>query len=69
MTIHDETIYEEIPADEQSPGLHPAAGDGEPDPYATGHDQRDGGARVLNASGGDWADVVDEAAAATVEGL
>ncbi|GGB74835.1 NADH dehydrogenase subunit D [Knoellia flava TL1] len=63
MTTHDDTIYEEIPADEQSPGLDPALGDGQGDPYATTDADREDGARVFNASGGDWGDLVDEATA------
>ena len=34
MTTHEDTVYEEIPADAQSPGLHPDIGDGDRDPYA-----------------------------------
>ena len=67
MTTQDNTLYEEIPADEQSPGLHPAAGDGTGDPYATTDADREDGVHVLNATGGDWADLVDEATALNEE--
>ncbi|MFW5468510.1 NADH-quinone oxidoreductase subunit D [Knoellia sp. CPCC 206435] len=59
MTTHEETVYEDVAADEQDPvhtGSHV-----ETDPYATSGSDREEGARVLNASGGDWADLVDEA--------
>lgn len=69
MATHDaaDTVYEDIPADEQSPGLDPALGDGheadERDPYATTDADREDGARVFNATGGDWGDLADEATA------